>query len=87
MRIVEHGRGQPLVLIPGLQGRWEYLRPTIDALGDVYRVVTFPLCDEPSAQAPYEGTRGLDNFVDQTRAALALENGRPRTADCRIRSG
>ena len=70
MTIVEQGRGQPLVLIPGLQGRWEYLRPTIDALAGDFHVVTFPLCDEPSAHAPYDVARGLDNFVDQIQAAL-----------------
>jgi len=70
MTIVEQGSGQPLVLIPGLQRRWEYLRPTIDALAGHHRVVTFPLCDEPSAQAPYDQARGLDNFVEQVRAAL-----------------
>ena len=43
MTIVEQGRGQPLVLIPGLQGRWEYLRPTIDALaGDFHVNVAHP---------------------------------------------
>lgn len=70
MTIVEQGRGQPLVLIPGLQGRWEYLRPTIDALAGDFHVVTFPLCDEPSADVPYDVARGLDNFVDQIQAAL-----------------
>ena len=30
-----YGSGPPLVLIPGIQGRWEYLRPAIDALGVV----------------------------------------------------
>ena len=32
MRIIDRGSGPPLVLIPGLQGRWEYVRPTVDAL-------------------------------------------------------
>ena len=32
MDIIDRGSGPPLVLIPGLQGRWEYLRPAVDAL-------------------------------------------------------
>ena len=32
MKIVDRGSGPPLVLIPGLQGRWEYMRPAVDAL-------------------------------------------------------
>jgi len=30
--IVERGAGPPLVLIPGVQGRWEYSRGIVDAL-------------------------------------------------------
>ncbi|PYR01316.1 MAG: alpha/beta hydrolase, partial [Acidobacteria bacterium] len=32
MQIIEYGGGDPLVLIPGIQGRWEYMRPAIEAL-------------------------------------------------------
>jgi pimeloyl-ACP methyl ester carboxylesterase len=49
MQIVERGQGDPIVLIPGLQGRWEYVRPAVDALAEHYRVITFALADEPSA--------------------------------------
>ena len=31
------------MLIPGLQGRWEYLRPAVDALASSFRVLTFSL--------------------------------------------
>ena len=30
--IVDKGHGTPIVLIPGVQGRWEWMRPTVDAL-------------------------------------------------------
>jgi pimeloyl-ACP methyl ester carboxylesterase len=40
---VERGAGPPLVLIPGIQGRWEYARPTVEALAAQFRVVTFSL--------------------------------------------
>ena len=33
MRIIDRGSGPPLVLVPGLQGRWVRLRPTVDASG------------------------------------------------------
>ncbi len=86
MTVVERGNGQPLVLIPGLQGRWEYLRAAIDALGAFCRVVTFPLCDERSARAPYDPAMGLDNFVDQVRSALDGLN-LPRAAICGVSFG
>jgi len=40
---VERGAGPPLVLIPGIQGRWEYTRPTVEALAAHFRVVAFSL--------------------------------------------
>ena len=43
MNLVDRGSGPPLVLIPGLQGRWEYLRPAVEALSQSFRVLTFSL--------------------------------------------
>jgi pimeloyl-ACP methyl ester carboxylesterase len=37
------GDGPALILVPGIQGRWEYARPTVDALAVHFRVVTFSL--------------------------------------------
>ena len=45
MQIVERGHGEPLVFIPGIQGRWEYQRAAIDALAVSFRVLTFSLSD------------------------------------------
>ena len=41
------GDGPALVLIPGIQGRWEYARPTVDALAAHFRVVTYSLGGGP----------------------------------------
>ena len=43
MTIVDRGQGSPIVVVPSLQGRWEYLTPAIDALARTNRVVTFSL--------------------------------------------
>jgi pimeloyl-ACP methyl ester carboxylesterase len=72
VRIVERGSGPALVLIPGIQGRWEYVRPAIDALSSAFHVMTFPLCDEPSADFSFDSVRGFGCYVDQVRAALDL---------------
>jgi pimeloyl-ACP methyl ester carboxylesterase len=45
------GLGPPLVLIPGVQGRWEWMRPTIDALARSFRVATFSLRGERGSPA------------------------------------
>jgi pimeloyl-ACP methyl ester carboxylesterase len=50
---------EPLVLVPGVQGRWEWMRRTVDALSVHFRVVTFSL-------------RGnsIDEYADQVARAL-----------------
>ena len=68
--IVDKGTGTPIVLIPGLQGRWEWMRPTVDALAKHYRVITFSLCDERTSGFPCDPGKGFDNFVEQIDLAL-----------------
>jgi pimeloyl-ACP methyl ester carboxylesterase len=65
MTIVDRGSGVPVVIIPGLQGRWEWMAPAIDALADQCRVITFSLGDEPSSGFPFEPARGVENFLTQ----------------------
>jgi 3-oxoadipate enol-lactonase len=64
--IVERGAGAPLLLIPGIQGRWEYSRALVDALAPFYRVITFSLCDERTSGAAPR----IDVFSDQAARAL-----------------
>jgi pimeloyl-ACP methyl ester carboxylesterase len=67
--IVERGSGTPLVLIPGIQGRWEYSRAIVDALARWYRVITFSLADERNSRTASEP--GIDVFAQQVDTALA----------------
>jgi 3-oxoadipate enol-lactonase len=60
MTVIDKGQGSPIVVVPSLQGRWEYLSPAIDALARSHRVITFSL----------SAARGLDVLVDQLEAAL-----------------
>ena len=68
--IVDCGQGVPLVILPGVQGRWEYMRPTVEALSQHFRVLTFSLCGERTSTRPFDRSRGLDSFVDQVDAVL-----------------
>lgn len=70
MKIVDRGSGTPVVLIPGIQGRWEWMRPAVDALSRRCRVITFSLADEPTAQAGRIGTDLLDAYVQQVGDAM-----------------
>ena len=70
MRLVDRGSGPPLVLVPSLQGRWEYLRRAVDALAVRNRVITFSLCDERGWGLPSGASATLDDFAHQIELAL-----------------
>jgi pimeloyl-ACP methyl ester carboxylesterase len=70
VQIVERGSGTPLVLVPPLPGRWEYVRPAVEALAESFRVITFPLCDEPSSGARFDRRRGIESYREQVLGAL-----------------
>src|SRR5262245_49213620 len=68
--IVQRGSGEPLVLIPGAQGRWEYMKAAVDALAQHFRVVTFSLCDEPRSGFRDRAPTSYDPYILQVEAAL-----------------
>ena len=70
MHTTDIGEGVPIVLIPGVQGRWEWMAPTVRALGSHARVLTFSLADEPSSGARFDPGSGIGGYVDQVQAAL-----------------
>lgn len=86
MVIIDRGSGPPLVVIPTLHGRWEYVKPAVDELSTFFRVLTFSLCDEPSSGADYDPARGLDTYVDHVRAVLEEKRLR-RAVICGISFG
>lgn len=75
MNIVDRGSGPPLVLIPGLQGRWEYMRPAVDALASSFRVLTFSLEADD-----------FDGYAAQVGRAMA-EKGIDRATICGVSFG
>ena len=90
--IVDRGSGPPIVLIPGIHGRWEYFSRTVDALSQCARVITFSLQDTltPQPAVPRQDARsrqdGLDTYVDQVERALT-ERAVSRAIVCGISFG
>lgn len=68
--VVDQGRGVPLVVLPGLQGRWEYMRRMVDVLAEHFRVIAFSLCGERGSGCRYDGLKGLDCFAEQIDGVL-----------------
>jgi pimeloyl-ACP methyl ester carboxylesterase len=86
MRIVDFGSGPPIVVIPGIQGRWEWMKPGIDALARRCRVITFSLADERSCGARFDPATGFSCYVEQVREALDTA-GVDRAAVCGVSYG
>lgn len=66
----------PLVLIPGIQGRWEYMRPAVDALSRHFDVRTFSL----------RGAETLDDYAAQVAGELD-RGGIDRAVVCGVSFG
>jgi pimeloyl-ACP methyl ester carboxylesterase len=64
--MIDHGHGSPLVLVPGIQGRWEWMLPTIKALETRHRVISFSL-HEARAQG---AEPRFDDWVDHIDRVL-----------------
>jgi 3-oxoadipate enol-lactonase len=86
MRILDVGSGPPIVVIPGIQGRWEWMKPGIDALAARCRVITFSLADERGCGAHFDAATGFDCYVDQVRDTMD-SGGVERAAICGVSYG
>ncbi|OFW20424.1 MAG: hypothetical protein A3H97_21105 [Acidobacteria bacterium RIFCSPLOWO2_02_FULL_65_29] len=86
MQIIDRGCGEPLVMIPGIQGRWEYMSPALDTLARSFRVITFALAGERTSRRTFDPDKGLDNFVEQIDAVLD-DRGLVGAAMCGISFG
>ena len=70
MKLVDVGSGAPVVIIPGIQGRWEWMSPAVNTLASRCRVVTFSLADEPTGGGRFDEAHGFDCYVDQVSEAM-----------------
>jgi pimeloyl-ACP methyl ester carboxylesterase len=51
--MISKGIGYPIALIPGIQGRWEWMSPTVEALTAGHRVVSWSLGELRQDEAPH----------------------------------
>jgi 3-oxoadipate enol-lactonase len=72
--MVDLGSGPPLVLIPGIQGRYEWMEPTIRALAREFRVIAASLPGERGSIVSPNGHHGFDGYVEYVDALLDAKN-------------
>jgi pimeloyl-ACP methyl ester carboxylesterase len=68
----EQGSGPPLVLVPGIPGPWEYVRPAADALAASFRVLTFPLGSDCTIESD---VARIERELDERRIDQAVVCG------------
>ena len=96
MAVIERGTGAPLVVVPGIQGHWQYAEPAIDALAAHFRVITFALAGERASGLAFDprararqllrsDSRGDARARPRARGGLRHFVRRPRRAPLRGR--
>jgi pimeloyl-ACP methyl ester carboxylesterase len=85
VRIFAAGAGPRLVVVPGIQGRWEWIRPALEALSAHCRVASYSLCGELGSGWRLDPSLGFDNYLRQLDDVTG-EVGAP-TALCGISYG
>jgi pimeloyl-ACP methyl ester carboxylesterase len=74
--MIDTGRGPAIVLIPGIQGRWEWMTPTIETLARRHRVLSFSLTDLPRGDISFAAWATLiDGALDRAGIASAAVVG------------
>ena len=68
--MLDVGSGPPVVVLPGVQGRWEWMRPAVGALAERCRVLTDSLPGERGSLADLDPRRGFDQHVAWVDALL-----------------
>jgi 3-oxoadipate enol-lactonase len=82
----DRGSGPPVVVVPGVQGRWEWMRPTLDALSRHCRAVSYSLSGDFGSGRPIDDRQGFDGYIRQLDAILE-STGIERAVVCGVSYG
>ena len=85
MKIFTAGTGPPVVVIPGIQGRWEWFRPALDALAVHCHASSYSLCGERGCGWPLDPALGFENYLRQLDDVF--DRVGPRAALCGVSYG
>jgi pimeloyl-ACP methyl ester carboxylesterase len=84
--MIDEGAGPPVIVIPGLQGRWEWMKPAVRELARTCRTISYSLCGERGSDFTVDPSIGFDNHVEQLDAVYAAA-GLERAALCGVSYG
>ena len=69
--IFDRGNGPPVVVVPGLQGRWEWARPALQRLASTCRAISYSLSGDFGSGRRIGRDLGFDDYVHQLDEVFA----------------
>jgi pimeloyl-ACP methyl ester carboxylesterase len=84
--IFDQGRGKPVIVVPGLQGRWEWMTPALEELRKHCRAISYTLSGDVGSDAKYDPALGFDNYIRQLDW-LFLTTGLEQASLCGVSYG
>jgi pimeloyl-ACP methyl ester carboxylesterase len=82
----DRGSGPPVIVVPGVQGRWEWMRPTLDALSRRCRTVSYSLSGDFGSGSPMDGSQRFDSYIEQLESIFE-STGIDRAVICGVSYG
>jgi pimeloyl-ACP methyl ester carboxylesterase len=67
----DKGIGPPVVVVPGLQGRWEWARPALDELARSCRAISYSLSGDLGSGRKRRRDHAFEDYVEQLDDVLA----------------
>ena len=64
----DRGHGPPVIVIPGVQGRWEWMEPALRVLARTCRTISYTLCGDTGSGSRVDPSLGFENYVQQLDA-------------------
>ena len=62
--MIDKGSGLTVLMIPGIQGRWEWISPAVDALATHCRVISDSLAGDRGSLRALEPAKGFHSYLD-----------------------
>ena len=62
--MIDKGSGPTVLMIPGIQGRWEWMSPAVDALATHCRVISDSLAGDRGSLRELELAKGFHSYLD-----------------------
>ena len=84
--MTDEGTGPPIIVIPGVQGRWEWMAPALRELRRTCRVISYSLCGDAGSGLDIDPALGFDNYLRQLDGVFE-RTGVPQAALCGVSYG